>query len=61
MVTLAHRIVLGLAGLVVATGALPQATAVYRYVEPSGRVVYSDRPPPPDAPPRKKTGPSATL
>jgi glutaredoxin len=48
MVTLAHRITLGLAGLVVATGALAQATPVYRYVEPSGRVVYSDRPPPAD-------------
>ena len=48
MVTLAHRITLGLAALVVATGALAQATPVYRYVEPSGRVVYSDRPPPAD-------------
>lgn len=49
MVTLAHRIALGVAGLVVATAALAQPTPVYRYVEPSGRVVYSDRPPPPDA------------
>ena len=45
MVTLAHRVTLGFAALVVAAGALAQATPVYRYVDPSGRVVYSDRAP----------------
>lgn len=45
MVTFAHRVTLGFAALVVAAGALAQATPVYRYVDPSGRVVYSDRAP----------------
>jgi glutaredoxin len=48
MATLAHRLTLGLAVLVAAAGALAQTTPVYRYVDPSGRVVYSDRPPPAD-------------
>jgi glutaredoxin len=45
---LASRNVLGVAALVVAASVFAQAPQVYRYVEPSGRVVYSDRPPPPD-------------
>ena len=49
MVTLAHRVTLGFAALIAAAGALAQSAPVYRYVEPSGRVVYSDRPPPADA------------
>ena len=48
MVTLVYRVTLGIAALVTAAGALAQATPVYRYVDPSGRVVYSDRPPPAD-------------
>jgi len=48
MVTLACRVTLLLAGLVAAAGALAQSAPVYRYVEPGGRVVYSDRPPPAD-------------
>lgn len=48
MVTLACRVTCGLAALVSAAGALAQTTPVYRYVEPGGRVVYSDRAPPPD-------------
>jgi glutaredoxin len=49
MVRLPYRVTLGLAVLVAAAGALAQSAPVYRYVEPSGRVVYSDRPPPADA------------
>ncbi|MEO8506424.1 MAG: glutaredoxin family protein [Betaproteobacteria bacterium] len=49
MVTLAERITLGLAALVVAGHAFAQAPQVYRYVDPAGRVVYSDRVPPPEA------------
>lgn len=48
MGSLASRNVIGVAALVVAAGVFAQAPQVYRYVEPSGRVVYSDRPPPPD-------------
>jgi glutaredoxin len=43
-----HRALLGFAVLVVATGAFAQGQ-VYRYVDADGRVVYSDRPPPPNA------------
>jgi glutaredoxin len=42
------RIVIGTAASIVALTALAQAPQVYRYVDPSGRVVYSDRAPPPD-------------
>ena len=48
MVPLASRNVVGAAALLLAAVAFAQAPQVYRYVEPSGRVVYSDRPPPPD-------------
>ncbi|MCC6195185.1 MAG: glutaredoxin family protein [Burkholderiales bacterium] len=44
----AARGILGLAALTFAAAALAQAPQVYRYVDPGGRVVYSDRPPPPD-------------
>jgi glutaredoxin len=47
MFPLARQIV-GAAALMVAAGVFAQAPQVYRYVDPSGRVVYSDRPPPPD-------------
>ena len=46
--TLARRSILGAAALAFAAAAIAQAPPVYRYVDPSGRVVYSDRPPPPD-------------
>ena len=49
MVTLAKQAALGLAALVVVGYAFAQAPQVYRYVDPSGRVVYSDRAPPPEA------------
>ena len=49
MVTLAQRVTLGFAVFVAAAGALAQSAPVYRYVEPGGRIVYSDRPPPADA------------
>src|SRR5262245_6303241 len=45
MISLATRSILGVAAVAFAAGAAAQAP-VYRYVEPSGRVVYSDRPPP---------------
>jgi glutaredoxin len=48
MVTLAYRVTLGLAALVAASVTVAQTTPVYRYVDPSGRVVYSDRAPPPE-------------
>jgi glutaredoxin len=46
---LASRSIIGVAALFVAAVAIAQAPQVYRYVEPSGRIVYSDRPPPADA------------
>jgi len=44
----AVRIVLGVTAGIAAMGVLAQAPQVYRYVDPTGRVVYSDRAPPPD-------------
>lgn len=44
----AVRVAIAVALTVAAATALAQAPQVYRYVDPSGRVVYSDRPPPPD-------------
>jgi glutaredoxin len=44
----AGRSVLGMAALVLAAGAFAQAQ-VYRYTDTDGRIVYSDRPPPPNA------------
>ena len=41
--------VLALLALVVAMAATAQTQQVYRYVDPEGRVVYSDKPPPPNA------------
>ncbi|MBK9115511.1 MAG: glutaredoxin family protein [Betaproteobacteria bacterium] len=49
MSTLAHRTALGLAALALATAAIAQAPQVYRYKDADGRIVYSDRPPPPSA------------
>ena len=49
MLTRIARTATGLAVLALAAGALAQVPQVYRYVDPSGRVVYSDRPPPADA------------
>jgi hypothetical protein len=40
---------LALLALVVAMAATAQTQQVYRYVDPEGRVVYSDKPPPPNA------------
>jgi hypothetical protein len=40
---------LALLGLVVAMAATAQTQQVYRYVDADGRVVYSDKPPPPNA------------
>ncbi len=48
MATLAPRVTLGLAVLFTAAVAIAQSAPVYRYVDPTGRVVYSDRPPPAD-------------
>ncbi len=48
MFGIANRTIIGLAALVVATGALAQAPQVYRYTDADGRVVYSDRLPPAD-------------
>jgi glutaredoxin len=42
------RVVIGAAASIAAMTVLAQAPQVYRYVDPSGRVVYSDRAPPPD-------------
>jgi glutaredoxin len=39
----------GLCALALSTAALGQGQQVYRYNDPDGRVVYSDRPPPGDA------------
>src|SRR5271169_455189 len=41
--------VLALLALFVAAAATAQTQQVYRYVDPEGRVVYSDKPPPPNA------------
>src|SRR6266567_6643812 len=41
--------VLALLCLAVSTIAMAQTQQVYRYVDPDGRVVYSDKPPPPNA------------
>src|SRR5271157_1495107 len=40
---------LALLALVAAMAATAQTQQVYRYVDPEGRVVYSDKPPPPNA------------
>jgi len=40
---------LALLALFVAVAATAQTQQVYRYVDPDGRVVYSDKPPPPNA------------
>ncbi len=48
MLTRAARTATGLAVALVAAGALAQVPQVYRYVDPTGRVVYSDQPPPGD-------------
>jgi glutaredoxin len=48
MFSVASRSITGIAALFLATGLFAQAPQVYRYVDPTGRVVYSDRPPPPD-------------
>ena len=42
------RLLAGGALALATASAFAQAPQVYRYVDPSGRVVYSDRPPPPD-------------
>jgi glutaredoxin len=44
-----NRKIVGVAALLVASAALAQAPQVYRYIDSAGRIVYSDRPPPPDA------------
>ena len=44
----AFRVAVGAAAFIAAVNVLAQAPQVYRYVDPSGRVVYSDRAPPPD-------------
>jgi len=38
-----------LLALAAAVAATAQTQQVYRYVDPEGRVVYSDKPPPPNA------------
>ena len=48
MVPISCRTLIGIAMLVVSAVAGSQTPQVYRYVEPGGRVVYSDRPPGPD-------------
>jgi len=48
MCPLASRSITGIAAFIVAAGVFAQAPQVYRYVDPTGRVVYSDRPPPSD-------------
>src|SRR3954468_14360816 len=48
MCPLASRSITGIAAFIVATSVFAQAAQVYRYVDPTGRVVYSDRPPPSD-------------
>lgn len=49
MLTRIARTTAALAVALVAASVLAQAPQVYRYVDPTGRVVYSDRPPPSDA------------
>ena len=50
MITAANRIlVAGLLAVCAAGFATAQTQQVYRYVDPDGRVVYSDKPPPPNA------------
>lgn len=49
MSTIALRTVLGLAALALAAAAFAQAPQVYRYKDADGRIVYTDRPPPPNA------------
>ena len=44
----AVRIALGVAASIAAFCVAAQSPQVYRYVDPTGRVVYSDRAPPPD-------------
>jgi glutaredoxin len=44
----AIRTVVGVTLSIAAASVLAQQPQVYRYVDPSGRVVYSDRAPPPD-------------
>ena len=45
----AHRFAVVTAALALAVTAFAvSAQSVYRYVDPDGRIVYSDRPPPPD-------------
>lgn len=48
MGSLASRNFIGVAVLLAAASVFAQAPQVYRYVDANGRVVYSDRPPPPD-------------
>ncbi len=49
MVPLSLRIATGMAAIALATAALAQGGQLYRYTDPDGRVVYSDRAPPGDA------------
>ncbi len=46
---IARSLVAGLALLALATASHAQDKQVYRYTEPDGRVVYSDKPPPANA------------
>ncbi len=46
---LSFRIVTGIAALAFAVAAFGQASQLYRYTDPDGRVVYSDRAPPANA------------
>jgi glutaredoxin len=49
MFSVASRSITALAALVLAASVFAQSPQVYRYVDATGRVVYSDRPPPADA------------
>ena len=47
--TIAATLVTALAGLALASAAIAQDKEVYRYVDPDGRIVYTDRAPPANA------------
>lgn len=49
MITAARMLAAGLIAVCASGFATAQTQQVYRYIDPDGRVVYSDKPPPPNA------------